>query len=91
VDFAHFAPARPLGLDTDAGKPIIQTFLHPESKDDLREAAGGRCRVFVRRQGPGMHFWTRPGSGMSELFRMMQVSPQGFHQTDERIRSGIRG
>jgi hypothetical protein len=67
------------------------TFLHSESKDDLHKAAGGRCRV-LRRQGPGKHFWMEPGSGMFELFRVMQLSPQGFHdQTDERIRSGIRG
>jgi hypothetical protein len=38
-----------------------------------------------------MHFWMEPGSGMFELFRVMQLPPQGFHdQTDERIR-GIRG
>jgi hypothetical protein len=33
-----------------------------------------------------------PGGGIFELFRVMQLLPQGFHdQTDERIRNGIRG
>jgi hypothetical protein len=36
--------------------------------------------------------WMEPGGGIFELFRVMQLLPQGFHdQTDERMRNGIRG
>jgi len=39
VDFAHFPPARPLGLHTDAGEPILFGQYRMRDRETRRESA----------------------------------------------------